>query len=305
MNRLLTTVLTAAGLLILAPRAKAESMVALTANNQLVFFNSTSPGSAGPGVPVTGLTSGDTLVGIDLRPATGQLYGFATNGSVGRVYAIDMATGAASGAQTLAADPTDTTPPFPFSGVSGGFFGVDFNPAVDRLRITSNTGQNLRVNVGNGLTQLDVDLAYPASGDPNSGTAPTVVASAYSNNVPGAPGGTTLYNIDAGTNFLTTQIPPNDGQLNSVALLSGTAGQNTAFDISGATGTAFVSLDGANLATLNLANGNVTALGAINAGALVIDITAVPEPGSLALVGLAVGGAALRRWKKSAVTPTR
>jgi hypothetical protein len=51
---------------------------------------------------------------------------------------------------------------------------VNFNPAADRLRVISNTGQNLRINVDTGATITDgtINLA--------TGTA-AVVAGAYTN----------------------------------------------------------------------------------------------------------------------------
>ncbi len=62
--------------------------------------------------------------------------------------------------------------------LSGTTFGVDFNPAADRLRIVSDAGQNLRHNVNpNGVTLADGTLNYTA-GTPASG----IVAAAYTNN---------------------------------------------------------------------------------------------------------------------------
>ena len=54
--------------------------------------------------------------------------------------------------------------------LSGSFFGVDFNPAADRLRIVSDTGQNLAHNV-NGATTLNAMLTYTAP--PTAPTAAT------------------------------------------------------------------------------------------------------------------------------------
>jgi hypothetical protein len=48
----------------------AEPIVGLTASNQIFSFDSNSPGTIGPLIPVTGLVPGTTLVGIDFRPAT-------------------------------------------------------------------------------------------------------------------------------------------------------------------------------------------------------------------------------------------
>ena len=58
-------------------------------------------------------------------------------------------SGATTFVSVLVAYPLDTTSPF-FAGLSGTAFGIDFNPVVDRLRITSNAGQNLRTNVVSG-----------------------------------------------------------------------------------------------------------------------------------------------------------
>ena len=43
--------------------------------------------------------------------------------------------------------------------LAGASFGVDFNPTVDGLRVVSDTGQNLRVNVDNGMTNVDTALS--------------------------------------------------------------------------------------------------------------------------------------------------
>jgi hypothetical protein len=48
----------------------AEPIVGLPASNQIFSFDSNSPGTIGPLIPVTGLVPGTTLVGIDFRPAT-------------------------------------------------------------------------------------------------------------------------------------------------------------------------------------------------------------------------------------------
>lgn len=50
-------------------------MLGLTAGNKLIRFNSNTGGSLRNTVDVTGLQTGEVLLGIDFRPATGQLYG--------------------------------------------------------------------------------------------------------------------------------------------------------------------------------------------------------------------------------------
>jgi len=57
--------------------------------------------------------------------------------------------------------------------LEGTLFAVDFNPAADRLRILSNTGQNLRHNVNaGGMTIANGALNYTA------GTADTGITGA-------------------------------------------------------------------------------------------------------------------------------
>ena len=91
----------------------------------------------------------------------------------------------------------------PFTNLSGANFGVDFNPVADRLRVVSNTGQNLRINVDTGDTINDGTIA-PASA--------SVSASAYTNAFPGTTT-TRLFNLNLATNSLDLQDPPNNGTL--------------------------------------------------------------------------------------------
>ena len=63
--------------------------------NTLFRFDTATPTTLSTGVPVTGLDATFNLVGIDFRPATGDLYGFAVSGNNTRLYTIDV-TGAAT-----------------------------------------------------------------------------------------------------------------------------------------------------------------------------------------------------------------
>src|SRR5215475_11134464 len=71
-------------------------VVALAANNQLLQFSASAPNAIISATTVTGLKAGDSLVGIDYRPATGQLYALAVNGASGRLYTINPLSGAAN-----------------------------------------------------------------------------------------------------------------------------------------------------------------------------------------------------------------
>jgi len=117
----------------------------------LVSFDLTAPGIIAPPVPIVGLTAGETLVGIDFRPANGLLYGLGVNAGAdtGTLYVISTRTGVAGGS---------------FAGVGDlppGNFGFDFNPAVDRIRVTTDTGLNFRLNPNSGAI-AGVDTSIPA-----------------------------------------------------------------------------------------------------------------------------------------------
>lgn len=260
---------------------QAELVTALTNNNTLVNFDTLTPGMTSS-VSITGLAGGDFLSGIDSRPANGALFGLAVSGTTGRLYTIDRVTGAASLQSTIS------------TALSGNFFGVDFNPTVDRLRLVSDTGQNLRINVDSGAAIIDGALQY-AAGDPNAGTPPQVVAAAYSNNFATALS-TTLYTLDLATQSLVTQAPPNAGTLNTIGSLGGILFPEAAFDISGITGMAYAVLNGFELVQVDLTSGATSSLGAIDTPGSIIgfaapsSITAVPEPSSAILVALVAAG---------------
>ena len=267
----------------------ASLILALTQNNQLLQFDSSTPGTTSGPVTITGIGAGFRLVGIDARPANNQIYGLAvsSNSSINRLYTLDRNTGVASLANTLSAP------------ITGGSFGLDFNPVVDRLRVVSDSGQNYRINVVNGETFTDGNLAFAAA-DANANTTPGVVASAYSNSFAGATS-TTLYGIDLATQSLVIQNPPNVGTLTTVGSLNTLAFAEASFDIDGATNRGFAVLNGVEFSTINLATGLATYVGDINANGNIIGIatiSAVPEPTSILLLGIvgAVGFAA--RWRK-------
>ncbi|NNG21422.1 DUF4394 domain-containing protein [Telluria aromaticivorans] len=239
------------------PAVSVGDVVALTASNRLVSFDRATPATIRTTMAVTGLQSGENLVGIDYRPADGLLYGV---GSSGRLYTIDPATGAATLKSTLAVDATDTTAPF--TALAGTDFGVDFNPAADRLRIVSNTGQSLRINVDTGATTTD--------GNINGGAANTAVtASAYTNSFAGT-AATTLYAIDSATDTLYIQNPPNNGTLATPVALGVDGGAVNGFDIDGRTNMGFAILNVGGARTLYSINLAATANAATAVGALAV-----------------------------------
>lgn len=252
----------------------AETIYGLTSVNSLIRFDSANPGVINSNVAVSGLSAGQSLRGIDFRPADGNLYGISSDS---RLYVINTSTGAAS---TIGASGQFT--------LSGTSFGFDFNPTVDRIRVTSELDQNLRLNPVNGaLAATDGTLAY-AVGDANAGANPSIVGSAYTNSFSGATT-TTLYSIDSVLDTLVTQVPPNNGTLNTVGSLGFNTGNDVGFDITPFFNVAFASLTGtggtSGLFNINLATGAATSLGAIGNGLVIRDIAVqVPEPETAALI---------------------
>jgi len=121
--------------------------------------------------------------------------------------------------------------------LDGAFFGVDFNPAADRLRIVSDTGQNLRhnVNVG-GVTTVDANLTYtqppivPVPYTPV--TTLGVTGAAYTNNdLDTTNTGTTLFDIDTALDQVVIQSPPNNGILVATGKLTVDTDAPVGFDI--------------------------------------------------------------------------
>ena len=237
------------------PTMTAGDVFAITASNRLLSFNRDAPATVRTTVPLVGLQGGENLVGIDFRPTDGMLYAV---GSSGRIYTINTGTGVATVKSTLAADATDTTAPF--TALNGSDYGVDFNPVADRLRVVSNTGQNLRINVDSGATTTDGAIN---GGAPNA----AVTASAYTNSFAGT-GTTTLFALDTANDTLFLQNPPNNGTLSLPVSLGVDAGAVNGLDIDARTnlGYAVLTVGGArNLYTINLgaSSGAATAVGAV------------------------------------------
>nr|WP_145547107.1 DUF4394 domain-containing protein [Variovorax boronicumulans] len=200
--------------------------IVLTSAGRLVSFNRADPATEVGAVTVTGLASGDTLVGIDLRPADGALYAL---GSSGTLYTLDPATGVATRKSSLIAAPGDNAP---YTGLAGTQFAVDFNPVADRLRVVSDTGLNLRINVDTGEATTD-GVITPAT--------TSVTAAAYTNSFAGTVT-TQLFGIDAAAGRLVLQDPPNDGVVSTGVPLGVTAEAANGFDIDPRTNTGYAAL---------------------------------------------------------------
>jgi len=238
----------------------------LTVSNRIERF-STTPAQIETNFPVTGLEPNETLLAIDFRPATGQLYGL---GNSNRLYVIDISSGAAT--------PVGAPGSFTLSGLD---FGFDFNPVADRIRVVSESNQDIRLNPSTGaLTATDGALAF-ALGDVNQGADPNVVASAYTKNYAGATV-TTLYGIDSSLDILVIQNPPNNGILNTVGNLGVEIGGVGGFDITEADQAAYAVFNrtgglASEVYRINLSTGEASLLDAVGGNQAVRGM-AIGEP---------------------------
>lgn len=219
----------------------------------------------------TGITPGTSLVGIDVRPHTQVLYGL---GSDGQLYSLNVATATAARIGS------------PIAEVAGDVVGFDFNPTVDRLRISTSAGENFRINPDTGgVAFTDGSLAYGA-GDRNEGAESEVTGAAYTNSARGElgtalPSSTVLYNVDADTDALVRQDPPNDGTLVTVGRdlgvdIEGTAG----FDISPDTGRSWAVMadeDGYASYRIDLTSGRAIRQAPLSVDGDVLGVAIAPE----------------------------
>ena len=213
----------------------------ITSANELVSFNANNPQQFTSKTAITGITSGEKLLSIDFRPATGELYGLS---NASKLYIINTFTASARAVGSAAFSPA----------IAGGIASIDFNPTVDRIRMVSNTGQNLRLHPETG--------AVAATDSNINGTgSPSVTGIAYTNSKAGV-SSTVLYDIDPVSGKLFKQDPPNNGSLVEVGNLGVTFTGQAAFDIKHDNSAALLALNN-NLHLIDLNNGKAIAIGTL------------------------------------------
>lgn len=259
-----------------APALTGVDMYALASNNNLLRFNTSDPSYLISATPVSGLSAGQTLVGMDVRPVDLKLYGIGYNAAtmVARIYTIEPATGVATPVSADSITNIDLS----------GRVGVDFNPVADRIRVVTSNNKNYRFNQLNGLLAATDSMLSYKMGDVNFGVDPDVSTSAYTNSIV-APTGTLLYTHDDSLNVLLTQDPPNDGLLNTIGAtglmlnaMDRTSDMDIYYDHATQMNIAYFAANVAGsfdqLYTINLATGAATLLGSIGMGVAVLDIAA-------------------------------
>ena len=174
---------------------------------------------------VAGLTAGDRISGLDVRPATRTLYGKGQGAGTAQNYIVQL---------NFDDRPAGFDGRAIFSPIgaryatTGASFGYDFNPTVDRIRVISDADQNRRVNPDTGAALVDGTIRY-AAGDRNFGRDPSATGAGY---IPAPFGGmTTLYDVETNQDVLTTQTPANDGTLQTIGSLGVKVTNVVGFDI--------------------------------------------------------------------------
>lgn len=262
------------------PNITGPLVYALASNNNLISFDAAMPGVVRRLVPISGIAMGQTIAGLDFRPATGELYALGYNNNTGdaRLYTVDPNSGMAN--------PIGSAP---FSlNANMGKVSMDFNPTVDRIRVTGSDRSNYRLHPVTGVVvATDGNLVF-ASNDINAGMTPSIGTGAYTNSFATATT-TTLYNYDDVLHVLTTQIPPNDGVLNTIGMsgiMVNTADPSSDLDIFysqyGTPNRAFLAANVGdssfdNLYTVNLGTGVASFIGRIGNGIAITDIAIAPQ----------------------------
>ncbi|HMJ75588.1 MAG TPA: DUF4394 domain-containing protein [Iamia sp.] len=163
---------------------------------------------------VTGLIEGDDLVAVDIRPATGGLYGVTESGQVVSISPAGVATPVGSPLAGL--DPA--------AGV-----GLDVDPVADAVVVTAGTAVR-RIDPDTGVVAPSVTSAYAAD-DRHEGAVPQLAGVAFTASARSTtpPSSTTGYAIDVATDTLVTQAA--DGTVATVGPLHADANPRLALDV--------------------------------------------------------------------------
>jgi hypothetical protein len=234
------------------------NFTALTSSNTIATYNARNLNAATSTTAIVGLPASEQIVSIDYRPATGQLYAV---GSSSRVYFINEQSGVATPLGTASFSPI----------IAGANVSLDFNPTVDRIRLVTESGQNLRLHP-------ELGTVVSTDGSINGGTNPRIGAVAYTNSFAGATT-TQLYDIDFEQDKLYLQNPPNDGGLEVVGDLTVDFEGQGDMDILADNSTALAVTSNNNISklfTIDLSTGKAVNVGTFSAQVISIALKTNP-----------------------------
>ncbi len=295
---------------------------ALSGGN-LLSFDPANP-SLGATIAITGVTLGETLVGIDFRPQNGFLYGLGVNAGAdtATLYAISSRTGLAS--------PVGTPGGVVLFGASAnrldlpsGGYGFDFNPATDRIRVTTDSSLNFRINPNTGAaidgdpgvqgTNPDGQINGPppeSQRPPSPTTSPTTAASQHftlSTHRPKRCSSRTLRTAGRRRrpSPLRSRECPRFHQCRRFDIVSGVNATVSNAAVTAGSGLATLTVGGIpGLYSFNLLTGQASLLGSVLNGVPLTGLAIQSDLGGAPVVALSSGGSDLVRFSTNVPSTT-
>lgn len=267
----------------------AADLIAINSANQISIFNANSADDA-VFTTITGAASGESFIGIDLRPSNSLVYGITQSN---KIYTIDAYSGNSAFVANLA-NPVIA---------AGKSYGFDFNPVADiggasSLRLVSSTGDNYAINVNTGAVTLATSLIPGFTGvsyTNSNASNPTTV-----------PSSTALYYINSANDTLNVATTAfNNPSISIIGSLGLDVLSANGFEIdANGIGYAAVNMDNgflkSELIRINTMTGQAEWVSTFNGTINGLTVAAVPEPETYAMLiaGLGILGFSARRQKK-------
>lgn len=268
--------------------AHAANLVAINSSNQIGVFNTNNIGDA-IFTTISGDATGESFIGIDLRPSNNTVYGVTRSN---KIYTIDAYNGNSTFVAALAN---------PVVSASKSY-GFDFNPVADiggasSLRLISSTGENYAVNVNTGAVTLATSLIPGFTG--------VSYTNSNANNPTTIPSSTALYYINSANDTLNVATTGfNNPSISIIGSLGIDILSANGFEIdANGIGYAAVNMDNgflkSELIRINTMTGRAEWVSTFNGTINGLTVAPVPEPETYAmmLAGLGILGISARRKK--------
>lgn len=272
-----------------AVNAHAANLVAINSSNQIGVFDVNNIGDA-IFTAISGDASGESFIGIDLRPSNNLVYGITRSN---KIYTIDAYSGNSTFVSALAN---------PVVAASKSY-GFDFNPVADiggasSLRLVSSSGDNYAVNVNTGAVTLATSLIPGFTG--------VSYTNSNANNPSTVPSSTALYYINSTNDTLNVATTGfNNPSISIIGSLGIDILSANGFDIdANGIGYAAVNMDNgflkSELIRINTMTGQAEWVSTFNGTINGLTVAPVPEPETYAMLiaGLGILGFSARRKQK-------
>ena len=296
--------LSAASTVAVAPGAVTGQLLYGLAGGNLISFDSDNPSVIRSSVNFGGgIIAGQTVVGVDFRPADGRLYALGYNPALAsptanaQLYSVDLGTGVLTAVPGSAPIRLDL-------GAGTTQVGFDFNPTVDRIRVVATNNANYRLNPNNGtIVDGDPNTAGTQPDTNLNGQAGTYSATAYTNNQSSA--NTTMqfvFDSNSGQYFQVTN--PNGGVVGNVGTTVTAGGVTTGadFDIFNTPGTTTNVGFIATAASTATANDNLYTINGIGSAATVSNAGLIGQGSNLTGLSAFISAATGLTWNGSVST---